>query len=56
MKKRIKKLIKGRNRVWKNFKARPSYVNQARYKMRRNKVCNKIREAKKVLSIDWHRS
>ena len=55
MKKRIKKLIKGRNRVWKNFKARPSYVNQARYKMRRNKVCNEIRAAKKVLSIDWHR-
>ena len=46
MKKRIKKLIKRRNRTWKNLKDRPSYVNQTRYKMR-NEVCNEIRAAKK---------
>ena len=47
MKKRIKILIKRRSRAWKNFKDRPSYVNQTRYKMRRNEVCNEIRAAKK---------
>ena len=33
--------------MWKNFKDRPSYVNQTRYKMRSNEVCNEIRAAKK---------
>ena len=49
MKKRIKKLIKGRNWVWKNFKDRPSYVNQRKLCKRRNEVCNEIRAAKKKL-------
>jgi len=47
IKRRLKKLIKEKNRAWTIFKDRPSYVNRARYKMRRNEVCNEIREAKK---------
>lgn len=49
MNKRIKKLIKGRNRASRNFKDRPSYVNQMKYKKRRNEVCNEIKEAKKSI-------
>jgi len=46
MKKRIRKLIKGRNRAWIIYKDWPSYENQARYKMRRNIVSKVIKEAK----------
>ncbi len=38
----------GRNRAWKNFKDRPSYENQARYKLRRNEVSNVMKEAEKL--------
>jgi hypothetical protein len=46
MRKRVRKLINGRNKAWKKFRERPSYENQIRYKRKRNDVTREIREAK----------
>ena len=46
MRKRVRKLIKERNKAWKKYRERSSYVNQIRYKRKRNEVTSEIREAK----------
>ena len=55
MKRKVEKFIKGRNKAWTNFKDRLSYVDQARYKMRRKKFVMKQEKPTQVSSIDWHR-
>ncbi len=46
MRKRVMNLIKERNKAWKKYRERPSYVNQKRYKRKRNEVSSEIRAAK----------
>jgi hypothetical protein len=51
MKRKILKLIKGRERQWKRFKEKPSHENQSSYRRMRNDVCREIRKAKSDFEV-----
>jgi hypothetical protein len=46
MKWKILRLIKAKEKQWKQFRDRPSRENQMSYKKKRNEVCSEVRKAK----------